>query len=82
MYPMNHVHFGSSFIRFDEPADYREYTGQEVSFAYSLGMRYVLNFLNGYLKADPAGLAYLKNPPVKNGAERHSVIMDFRPAKP
>ncbi len=82
MYPMNHVNFGSSFIRFDDPAEYREYTAQEVSFAYTLGTRYILNFLNGYLKADPAGLAYLVNRPVSNGAEPHSLVMDFRPAKP
>lgn len=81
MYPMDHVHFGSSFIRFDDVADYKEYTPEEVSLAYSLGARYVLNFLNGYLKGDGAGRAFLVNRPVKNGAPPHSMIMEFTPAK-
>lgn len=81
MYPMDHVHFGSSFIRLDEPADYKEYTPEEVSAAYSLGARYILNFLNGYLKNDPAGLAFLANKPVANGAAPHAMRMEFTPAK-
>lgn len=81
MYPMAHVNFGSSFIRFDDVAEFKEYTPEEVSFAYSLGARYILNFLNGYMKGDRAGLAFLANRPVKNGAPPHSMIMEFTPAK-
>lgn len=47
MYPLEHPHFGSSFIRLDDAATFKEYTPEEVSFAYSLGARYILNFLNG-----------------------------------
>jgi len=79
MYPMEHVHFGSAYIRLDDPAEYKEYTAEEVSFAYSLGARYVLNFLNGYLKNDPSGLAYLANRPAANGAAPHSMTMEFMP---
>ncbi len=79
MYPMEHVHFGSSYIRLDDPAEYKEYTPEEVSFAYSLGARYVLNFLNGYLKDDAAGLAYLANRPVANGAAPHAMKMQYMP---
>ena len=75
MYPMEHVHFGSSYIRLDDIAEYKEYTPGEVSFAYSLGARYVLNFLNGYLKNDASGLAYLANKPVANGAPPHALKM-------
>ena len=81
MYPMEHVHFGSAYIRLDDPAEYKEYTAQEVSFAYSLGARYILNFLNGYLKGDPSGLAYLANRPVANGAAPHSMKMEYMPRK-
>lgn len=81
MYPMEHVHFGSSFIRFDDVSGYKEYTPEEVSFAYSLGARYILNFLNGYLKADRAGLAYLVDRPLRNGAPPHSLVMEYTPAK-
>jgi hypothetical protein len=81
MYPMEHTSFGSSFIRFDDAAGYNEYTPEEVSSAYSLGARYILNFLNGYLKNDPSGLAYLANRPVTNGAAPHAMTMEYTPAK-
>ena len=81
MNPMEHVHFGSAFIRLDDRTGYTEYAPEEVSFAYSLGARYVLNFLNGYLKGDRAGLAYLTNRPVNNGAPAHSLVMEFTPGK-
>lgn len=80
MYPLEHPHFGSAFIRLDDAATFKEYTPEEVSFAYSLGARYILSFLNGYLKKDPAGLAYLTNKPVANGAALHSMTMKFMPA--
>jgi len=81
MYPMEHVHFGSSYIRFDDATEYKEYTAEEVSSAYSLGARYILNFLNGYLKNDSSGMAYLVNRPVTNGAAPHAMTMEYRPAK-
>lgn len=80
MYPMEHVHFGSSYIRLDDIAEYKEYTSEEVSFAYSLGARYILNFLNGYLKDDSSGLAYLTNKPDANGAAPHALKMEYLPA--
>ena len=81
MYPMGHVNFGSSYIRLDDPAEYKEYTPEEVSSAYSLGARYILNFLNGYLKNDRSGLAYMVNRPVNNGAAPHAMTMEYMPAK-
>lgn len=81
MYPMEHPHFGSAFIRLDDPAEYKEYTPAEVSFAYSLGARYILHFLNAYLKNDPVGRAYLANKPVANGAPAHALTIDYMPAK-
>jgi dienelactone hydrolase len=81
LYPMEHQHFGSSAIRLDDAAEYKEYTPDEVAFAYSLGARYVLNFLNGYLKNDPTGRAYLVAKPVANGAPPHALRMEVMPAK-
>jgi dienelactone hydrolase len=81
MYPMEHTNFGSSFIRLDDAANYKEYTPAEVSSAYSLGARYILNFLNGYLKNDPSGRAYLANKPLTNGAAPHAMTMEYMPAK-
>jgi dienelactone hydrolase len=79
MHALGHYGFASSFIRFD-PFESDEYSAEEVSFAHSLGARYVLNFLNGYMKDDRTGLAYLKARPVANGAPPHSVTMKFSPA--
>lgn len=81
MYPMEHQHFGSAYIRLDDPAEYKEYSAEEVSSAYSLGARYILNFLNGYLKGDLSGRAYLANRPTTNGAAPHSMIMEYMPSK-
>ncbi|MCA1245194.1 alpha/beta fold hydrolase [Massilia sp. MS-15] len=81
MYPMEHHHFGSAYVRLDDPAEYKEYTADEVSFAYTLGARYILNFLDGYLKNDAAARAYLARRPVANGAPPHALKMDIMPAK-
>jgi hypothetical protein len=79
MHALGHYGFASSFLRFD-PFESDEYSAAEVSFAHSLGARYVLNFLNGYMKGDRESLAYLKARPVQNGAPPHSVTMKFSPA--
>ena len=42
--------------------------------------RYVLQFLNAYLKSDGSAREFLKNSPEKNGAPRHQLAMKFRPA--
>ncbi len=79
MHALGHWGFASSFLRFD-PFESDEYSAEEVSFAHSLGARYVLNFLNGYMKDDRTGLAVLKARPVANGAPPHSAAMKFSPA--
>jgi pimeloyl-ACP methyl ester carboxylesterase len=79
MYPLGHYGFASSFIRFD-PFESDEYSAEEVSSAHSLGARYVLNFLNGYMKNDADGLAYLRARPVNNGVPPHTATMKFSPA--
>lgn len=81
MYAMEHVHFGTSYLRLD-PLEFDEYTRDEVAQAHSLAARYVLNFLNGTMKNDPAGLAYLSKKPSEIGAPAHSVRSQFFPASP
>ncbi len=81
MYPMEHPHFGSAYIRLDDAAEYKEYSAEEVSTAYSLGARYILNFLNAYLKNDPSGRGYLANRPVTNGAAPHTMKMEYMSIK-
>lgn len=79
MHPMEHVYFGTSYLRLD-PLDFGEYSRDEVAQAYALSARYVLNFLNGTMKSDPAGLAYLRKRPEQIGAPAHSVTSKFFPA--
>jgi hypothetical protein len=43
--------------------------------------RYALQFLNAYLKHDESAVAFLKRSPAENGAPRHVMAVDFRPAK-
>jgi dienelactone hydrolase len=79
MMPMQHIAYASSFIRLD-PIDHIEYSPEEVSATYSLGARYVLNFLNAYAKNNNEGKAFLTAPPVKHGAQAHMVNVKFKPA--
>jgi dienelactone hydrolase len=79
MHPMEHVFFGASYLRLD-PLDFGEYSRDEVAQAYALSARYVLNFLNGTMKGDAAGLAYLRKRPEQIGAPAHSVTSKFFPA--
>lgn len=80
MHAMEHAHFGSSYLRLD-PLEFDEYTLDEIAQAYGLTARYVLHFLNGTLKQDPAGLAYLRKRPTEVGAPLHSVQRQFFPAR-
>jgi dienelactone hydrolase len=79
MHPMEHVFFGTSYLRLD-PLDFGDYSRDEVAQAYALSARYVLNFLNGTMKGDAAGLAYLRKRPEQIGAPAHSVTSKFFPA--
>jgi dienelactone hydrolase len=77
---MEHVYFGTSYLRLD-PLDFGDYTRDEIAQSYALGARYVLNFLNGVLKNDPAGFAYLMKKPEALGQPRHSVHSQLFPAQ-
>lgn len=61
----------------DEKADYGRDYG---SVGYGLVARYTLNFLNAYLRHDAAGVAFLRRPPVENGAPPHFMTVSYRPA--
>ncbi|KFI07359.1 hypothetical protein JN27_10485 [Massilia sp. BSC265] len=78
---MEHVYFGTSYLRLD-PLDFSDYTRDEVAQSYALSARYVLNFLNGALKGDKSGFAYLMKKPEQLGMPRHSVDSQFFAARP
>jgi tetratricopeptide (TPR) repeat protein len=63
-----HQDFGSSFIKFLDRESKSERAGiEDANEGYRFVCLYTLNFLNGYLKGDAKGLAYLSNNPEKNG---------------
>jgi len=80
MYAMEHVHFGTSYLRLD-PLTFEEYSREEVAQSYALSARYVLNFLNGALKGDKAGFDYLLKKPGQVGVAPHTVHSQHFPAK-
>lgn len=80
MYPMEHSHFATSFLRLD-PLEFDEYTRDEVARAHGAAGRYVLNFLNGTLKGEGEGFAYLMKKPEQTGMPPHSVYSQFIPAQ-
>jgi tetratricopeptide (TPR) repeat protein len=83
MNPMVHPNFSSEYQRFAPDGDrgFGEYTREETSLAMSWMARYVGQFLNAYLKKDAAGLAYLSNPPAKNGVPAHMLALEKRPSR-
>jgi hypothetical protein len=91
MLAMTHRQFSSMFQRneevwrdFHDPefpdrqkADYgREYG----SVGYGWMARYSVKFLQAYLKGDAVAREYLKTPPREQGAPKHFMTVDFRPA--
>ncbi len=81
MYPMTHGHFAADNLHFLPEAELGDYTRDEVSTAYSWVSRYVLRFLDAYLKNDASALAFLDKKPVANGVPPHMMTMDMRRAK-
>ena len=81
MYAMEHVYFGTSYLRLD-PLDFGDYTREEVAQSHDQSARYVLNFLNGALKGERSGFAYLMKKPEQLGMPRHSVDSQFFAARP
>lgn len=55
-------------------------TGQprgDIKLGHKLVCEYVLNFFNGHVKGDQAGLAFLKNDPAANGAPADFITVAF-----
>jgi dienelactone hydrolase len=80
MQPMAHKDFAGSTIRQGDEASYIDYSREEVRVAHLWTVRYVGAFLDAYLKQDAGAMAFLKNPPAKNGVPAHMMSMTVRPA--
>lgn len=80
MHPMLHRHFASDDQRFLPESELGDYTRDEVATAYGWMSRYVLRFLDAYLKGDSKAATFLANKPTANGAPRNMISMDLRRA--
>jgi hypothetical protein len=82
-----HGEFGSMFQR-DELfwkvyplSRIADYSREDGIAGYAWIARYVLAFMDSYLKGDAAGTTFLKNSPAENGAPAHFISVNFRKAK-
>jgi predicted dienelactone hydrolase len=80
MQPMEHVDFSPAALRFMPPSHFSEYTREEKEQAYYWTARYMLAFVDAYLKNDAAGLAFVQRSPTQNGALRHMALYEPRAA--
>jgi hypothetical protein len=83
---VSHIQFSSFYQRSERfrkealqfsPADYSLEEGAE---SYNWMARYTLEFLDAYLKHDPAATAFLMRTPAENGVPKHLVAASFRAA--
>ena len=86
MLGMSHPEFSSMSQRRKTAERYREdqiadYDRADTNTGYALVALYATNFLNWYLKRDPAAKAFLQVSPQVNGAPRHFMGVSFRPAR-
>lgn len=79
LHPMQHADFSSDALRFAPADHFDEYSRAEVEAAYRWMARYVLEFLNGYLKGVEAGRAFLEARPTQLGAPAHSITVRHTP---
>jgi pimeloyl-ACP methyl ester carboxylesterase len=69
--------FGKEALQFS-PADYSLQEGAE---SYNWMARYTLEFLDAYLKRNPAAMEFLRRTPAENHVPKHLMAAQFRPAK-
>ena len=83
---VSHIQFSSLYQRSERfskeglqfvPADYTLQDGME---SYNWMARYLLKFLDAYLKHDPAATQFITQTPIRNGVPKHLVSVSLRRA--
>ncbi|RYG87267.1 MAG: hypothetical protein EON59_07925 [Alphaproteobacteria bacterium] len=78
MNQMVHGNFASRQVAFTLDGAFTEFSRAEVEQSYGWAARYVLRFLDAYLKADATAAAFLKANPERNGVPRHLLAVTSR----
>ncbi len=78
MNQMVHGNFASRQVAFTPDAGFAAFTRAEVEQSYGWTARYVLRFLDAYLKADASAAAFLEADPERNGVPRHLLAITSR----
>lgn len=86
MVGMSHGEFSSMFQRRKSAQRFAEdqiadYGRDDANTSHAWVARYVLNFLDAYLKHDAAAAAFLKRTPAENGVPKHFMGIGFRAAQ-
>lgn len=81
MYTMEHAAFQSESLRLAPEQRFGEYTRDEAALAYGWMEKYVLAFLNAYLKSDAPALTFLNSAPKANGVPAHLLSVDVHRAE-
>jgi dienelactone hydrolase len=81
MYTMEHAAFQSESLRLGPEHRFGEYTRDEAALAYGWMERYVLAFLDAYLKKDAQGMAFMGATPKANGVPNHLLAVDVHHAE-
>ena len=81
MYTMSHAAFQSEALRLGADHPFREYSREEAALAHGWMGRYVLAFLDAYLKEDALALKFLNNAPKENGVPAHLLSLDMHRAE-
>lgn len=81
MYTMEHAAFQSESLRLGPEQRFGEYTRDEAALAYGWMERYVLAFLDAYLKSDAAAMTFMSAAPKANGVPAHLLSVDVHHAE-
>lgn len=76
MYTMEHAAFQSESLRLGPEQRFGEYSRDEAALAYGWMEKYVLAFLDAYLKSDAAALTFMNGAPKANGVPAHLLSVD------
>jgi dienelactone hydrolase len=81
MYTMEHAAFQSESLRLGPEQRFGEYTRDEAALAYGWMERYVVAFLDAYLKSDAQALKFMNGAPKANGVPPHLLSVDVHHAE-